>query len=51
MAVLIVELDIITSPAESPIGRAVIIVIMYVETFKTDVIHFIGIKHCNVTSH
>jgi hypothetical protein len=35
-AVLKVETDIITSIAASPIGRAVILVIMYVETFKTN---------------
>jgi len=33
-----VKADIITSTADSVIGRVVILVIMYVETFKTDVI-------------
>jgi hypothetical protein len=37
-----VETDIITSIAASPIGWAVILMIIYVETFKTDVIIFIG---------
>ena len=31
-----VETDIIASITASPIGRTVILVIMYVETFKTD---------------
>jgi len=42
--VLKVETGIITSIAASPIGRAVILVKMFVEAFKTDVIVFIGIK-------
>jgi len=46
-----VETDIITSIAVSPIGRAVILMIMYVENFKRDVIVFIGIKRHDVTSH
>jgi hypothetical protein len=37
-----VEIDIIVSIAVSLVGRAVILVIMCVETFKTDVIIFIG---------
>ena len=37
-----IETDIITSTASSLIGCAVILVIMYVETFKTDDIVFIG---------
>jgi hypothetical protein len=44
MAVLNVERDIITSILASPIGWGV----MYVETFKTDII---GIKHHNVMLH
>jgi hypothetical protein len=40
MADLKVETDIITSIAVSSIGWTVILVIMYVETFKTDVIVF-----------
>ena len=35
---MMVETDIVTRIAESLIGRAVILVIMYVENFKTDVI-------------
>ena len=35
-----VETDIITSITESPKGRAVIIVKMYVDIFKTDIIGF-----------
>ena len=44
-AVLKVETDIITI-----IGRIVILVIMYFETFKMEVIAFIGTKRHNVTS-
>lgn len=50
MTILKVETDIITNIQESPIGRAVIPVIMYAETFKTGVIAFIGytnIKMCS----
>jgi len=32
-----VETDIIASITASPVGQAVILLIMYVETFKTDV--------------
>ena len=39
--VLKVETDIIRSIASSPIGWSLILVIMYVETFKTDIIVFI----------
>jgi hypothetical protein len=46
--VMKVETDII---AVSPIGHDLILVIMYVETFKTDVIVFVGIKCHNVMSH
>ena len=42
MAVLKVETDIITSISASPIGQTVILVIMSVDTFKTDIIVFIG---------
>ena len=38
MAVLKVETYIIASITTSPIGRAVMLVVMYVETFKTKVI-------------
>jgi hypothetical protein len=37
-----VKTDIIASIAASPIGRVVILLIMYVETFKTVVIVFIS---------
>jgi hypothetical protein len=37
MAVLKVKTDIITSITARPIGRAAILVIMYVESFETDV--------------
>jgi hypothetical protein len=37
-SVLKVETDIIASITASTMGRVVILVIMYVETFKTDVI-------------
>ena len=42
MAVLKVETDIIASISASLTGRAVILVIMYVEIFRTGVIVFIG---------
>ena len=48
-AALKVETDIITSIAASPIGHPVILVIMYVETFKTEVSVMISIKRHNVT--
>ena len=41
-AVIKVETDIITSITASPTGRAMIQVIMYVETHQADVIVFIG---------
>jgi len=50
-SVLKVETIIRTSFAASPIVRPGIIVIMYVETFRMDAFHFIGIKRHNVTSH
>jgi len=40
MAVLKVETDIITSITASPMGQIAILVIMYVQTFKTDIIVF-----------
>jgi hypothetical protein len=50
-SVLKVETDIITTISANPTGRAVILVIMYVKIFKTDVIVFIGdVKMC-LTSH
>ena len=51
MAVLKVETDIITSMKTSLIGQAVILVIMCVKTFKTDVIVFIGNVIMCLTSH
>ena len=51
MAVLKVKTDIIASIVASLIGRAVKLVIMYVETFKPYVIDFNCIKRHNVTSH
>lgn len=45
--VLKVKADIITSMAASSIGGALII--MYVETFKADILVFIGIKVHSVT--
>jgi len=43
-AVLMVETDIITSISENQILRAAILVILFVEIFKTEVIVFI----CNI---
>jgi len=40
--VLKVETDIIGSNAASPIGRAMVLMLMFVEIFKTDHIVFIG---------
>jgi hypothetical protein len=51
MAVLKVEKNVITDISVSSKGRAVILVIMYVETFKTDNILFIGTKCHNVASY
>ena len=46
-AVLKVETDIIASIAASSTGQAVILVIMYVEIFKTGVVVFISdVKTC-----
>ena len=41
-SVLKIETDIVISIATSPIERAVIQVILFVETFKIDVVGFIG---------
>ena len=41
-SVVKVETDIITSITAGLTGRAVILIIMFVETFKTDIINFIG---------
>jgi len=43
--------DIISSFPESPIGRAIILMIMYIATLKSDVIVFISIKRHYVMSH
>jgi hypothetical protein len=43
--------SIVASITTSLIGRVVIPVMMYVDTFKTDVILFIGIKRHNMMSH
>ena len=51
MAVLKVKTDIITSITARPIGRAAILVIMYVESFETDVIVFIDNVITCLTSH
>ena len=51
MAVTKVQTDIIASIIESPIGRVVILVIMYIETFKTDIIAFISNFLMYLTSH
>ena len=40
--IFIIEADIINSTAASSIGRAVILVIMYAETFKSKVVVFIS---------
>ena len=45
------ETNIITSVSVSPMGRAVILVIMYVKTFKTDIIDFIGQIRMCLMSH
>ena len=41
-SVLKIETDIVISIAASPIERAVIQVILFVDTFKIDVVGFIG---------
>ena len=51
MAVFKLQVDIITSIAEGPIGRAVILVLMHVETFKTDNTVFISNIIMCLTSH
>ena len=53
MAVLKVETDIIAKIAKSPIRRAVILVIMSVDNFKTDVnvfIHDVRLTDMRVTN-
>jgi hypothetical protein len=42
LSVLKIEADIITSIVASTVERAAILVIMYVETFNSDVIVFLG---------
>ena len=51
MVVMKTETEIITSIAVSPVGQAVILEIMYVETFKTDIIVFISKVIMCKTSH
>jgi len=51
MAVMMVETGIISSIAASLIGQAVILVIMFVEVFKTDVIFFISKVIMGLMSH
>jgi len=51
MAVMKAETHIITSITASPIGRNVILVIVYVETLITNVIVFIGNIIMCLTSH
>jgi hypothetical protein len=46
-----VETNIITSVSVSPMERVVILVIMYVKTFKTDIIDFIGQIRMCLMSH
>ena len=46
-----VETNIITSISVSPMGRVVILVIMYAKTFKTDIIDFIGQIRMCLMSH
>ena len=46
-----VETDIITSITASPTGRSMILVAMFVESSKTDVIVFIGNAIMASTSH
>jgi hypothetical protein len=45
------EVQLLYSITANLIGRVMILVIMYVETFKIDVIVFISIKRHNATSH
>jgi hypothetical protein len=45
MSVMKVETHIIASMTASPIGSAVILVIMYAETFKNDVNSFYRLHH------
>ena len=51
MAVMMVETGIISSIAASLIGQVVILAIMFVESFKTDVIFFIGKVIMGLMSH
>jgi hypothetical protein len=48
---MMVETDIIDSIAASPIVRGMTLVIMSVDTFKTDVIVYIGNVIMYLTSH
>ena len=51
MSILKVDTEIITSITSCPVGRAVILVIMYIEIFKSDVVVFIGRKSCDTSDH
>ena len=51
MSILKVDTEIITSIASCPVGRAVILVIMYIEIFKSDVVVFIGRKSCDTSDY
>jgi hypothetical protein len=45
-----VETELIANISANPIGRPLILVVIYVKTFKTDVIVFISdIIMCNIT--
>ena len=45
-AAMKVETDTIASITESPVGRGAILEIMYVETFKTDIVFIRNIIMC-----
>lgn len=45
MTVVKVETDIIIGITLRPKGKTVILVILYAETFKPDIVIFIGFKH------
>jgi len=50
-AVMKIETDIITSITASPIRQALILVIMFVNAFKADIIVFICVIIICLTSH
>ena len=51
MSVLKVETDIVASISSSPMGWSVILVIMHIKIFNTDIIIFIGIVIMYLTTH